>query len=131
MMSYGFCKQNMKQHIHIWTLHGLIWSRMNNKHKYIYERYCWEYMKLYINFKYHIWQNSSLWINITQPTTHIFSMRNRETITRTTGSETNFWATPLVLEYSNDGRNTLYSTITTWASNNGSYNRTFPKLNST
>ena len=73
-----------------------------------------------------------LWINITQPTTHTyFQWETEKTITRTTGSETNFWATPLVLEYSNDGRNTLYSTITTWASNNGSYNRTFPKLNST
>jgi len=73
-----------------------------------------------------------LWINITQPTTHTyFQWGTEKTITRTTGSETNFWATPLVLQYSNDGRNTLHSTITTWASNNGSYNRTFPVLNST
>ncbi len=72
------------------------------------------------------------WISITQPTTHTyFQWGTNKTITRTTGSEINFWATPLVLQYSNDGWNTLHSTIIDWAPNNGSYNRTFPVVDST
>jgi len=71
-------------------------------------------------------------IIITAPTTlTYFQWWTNKTITWTTGTETNIWPTSLQLQFSNDGRNTLHSVITTGTSNNWSYNRTFPVVDST
>ena len=71
-------------------------------------------------------------IAITNPTnTSYFQWGTLKTITWNTWSEINFWSTSLVLQYSNDGRVTLHSTISTWTNNDWSFDWTFPVVDST
>ncbi len=72
------------------------------------------------------------WISVTNPTSaSYFQWGTVKTITWNTGSEINFWPLAIVLQYSNDWRSTLHSTISSGTSNNGTYNWTFPVVDST